>query len=288
MDTKLGMWIILVILASLVTYNLTRFFVKETINICLRYHIVRKNLQKKPLPQIGGFAIALTALFYLFALHNGFQWVSAMAVKSEVQLLTQVLIISILGYGFLGLFEDVGGKLDLIKGANQHLAHLRNGYLSATLVRQTFGCFLALFISSFLANETLLWIFGAIIIVLYTNIFHLLRDQPTATGKLFLMHHFVFFFVFPLKEIWILAIPIIVAVLTYIPFEAKQKMNIGNIGTAIQGSLCAIYWNFSVPNITYLGIITSCLIITFLLLKRNFLLTNPTKNTVKETKATIQ
>ena len=262
-----AIWIGLTILLSLITYNTTRFFTKEVISTCLRYNILKRNHQKVAIPQIGGFALALTAIFHLFVVYLILYSFMEIAIEHEMLVIIQMMVVCIFGYGLLGLFEDIGGKHDLIKGFHQHWTHFRNGRVSAIGLNRIFGVLIAFFAASFLAQTLFECIVFTAIIVGYVSVWNILDDNKSGLPvKISILHNIVLLVAFGVQLLWIVSIPMIVAIFTFLSFETKDKVMLGNIGKSVLASVSALQMIYLSPSTTVNISISILLIIIAIIL----------------------
>jgi hypothetical protein len=268
---NVAIWIGLTILLSLITYNTTRFFTKEVISICLSYNIRKRNHQKIAIPQLGGLALALTTIFHLFIIYLILYSFMDITIEHEMLVIIRMMVVSILGYGLLGLFEDIGGKHDLIKGLHQHWTHFCNGRVSAIGINRIFGVVIAFFTASFLAKSLLECILFMTMIVGYVNIWNIIDDKLGLPVKISILHNIIMFIAFGVQLLWIISIPILVAKFTFLSFEIKDKVLLGNIGKSILASISALQLIYLSPSTTANISISILLIIigTILILYRN-------------------
>lgn len=169
-----------------------------------------------------------------------------------------------LGYGFLGLFDDlIGCRHDT--GLKGHGAALRQGRLTSGAVKAlagvVFGWVLAGYrleaVGSFHQEWLLLLFVDGLLISLWANTLNLLDLRPGRAGKVFLLSSLLL--IFTGNPLSLILLPWIGSILGYLPFDLRGEAMMGDVGANALGALVGLTscysFSFTAKLVLILGLV---------------------------------
>lgn len=195
--------------------------------------IVQKNYRDKSVPIGAGVGIVIGA---------GAGIVLLVVTNRTTAVFGLLYLTGVLGAALFGLFDDLVGNTR-VKGLRGHFSAILQGRLTSGGLKAASGTGIALFLSGVGKSSpgsllTLRWIaewlVGAVLIALMTNFLNLADLRPGRAGKLFLILAVLTLLLVPWNRcIWLL--PMMAAVLAYLPWDLRERLMMGDTGANVLG-----------------------------------------------------
>lgn len=219
----------------LVAGTVTLVALPKLSDLLTQAHVLRKNYRGKPVPTGAGLGVVIGAGVGIGLL---------VAWNLPIANFGLLYLIGILGITIFGLFDDLVGDVR-VKGLKGHLGALMQGQLTSGGLKAITGTATALFLSAvgicfdynnspFSVHWFLQWMTGAVLIALTTNLLNLADLRPGRASKLFVALVVITFVLVPWRHaIW--QLPMLVAVLAYLPWELNERLMMGDTGANVLG-----------------------------------------------------
>jgi UDP-N-acetylmuramyl pentapeptide phosphotransferase/UDP-N-acetylglucosamine-1-phosphate transferase len=146
---------------------------------------LRRNYRGEQVPTAAGVVIVL-AVVTVVAVADA---LTAAGWAGEIEAVAgrRAMLVAAVGFGFLGLLDDLGGT-DSGGGFRRHGAALREGRLTTAMVKLIGGAFVAIAAVAPLAGDDLGWLLAdAAVVALAANLANLLDRAPGRTIKVSLV-----------------------------------------------------------------------------------------------------
>lgn len=169
-----------------------------------------------------------------------------------------LLLFALFGMGMVGFLDDVLGNHEE-KGFVGHFRALFQGRLTSGALKALFGGVIAMVlavglitIDPYLERSSWLirfvtFLINTVLIALTTNFINLLDLRPGRAGKVFLLGLVITFFLARRPELVGLFIPVALGVLSYIAFDLKARVMMGDTGSNLLGGIWGLMmaWTFT-------------------------------------------
>jgi len=214
--------------SAFISFALTAYFKPNIITMLENHRFISKNYSGKAIINGGGLIFLYPCLFGILPFWND---------KSKIDLLIYISIIfSSLLSGFI---DDFLGE-NQTKGFRGHINMLLSGRLTTGVLKIFIGIAIG-FIAS-VVHYSDIWDIGfhTILFALTMNIINLLDLRPGRAIKGFLITVTLIMIFTGLNELWLL-LPVITAMIIYIPGEMKEKYMMGDTGSNLLGGILGLY-----------------------------------------------
>lgn len=185
------------------------------------------NYQNQETPVGLGLVFSLTVIPAVIVL---------LVLKRIPLLQGSIAIITVLGFGFLGLIDDTLGSRDA-QGFLGHFRTLRHGYLTTGALKAVFGMIVAVLVAVVSSSGVANIIFNALNMALWANFTNLLDVRPGRAGKFFLLAVLPLIAAGPYSPVLLLAFG---SVLGYLPWDLGGKAMMGDVGSNVLGALIGL------------------------------------------------
>ncbi len=191
---------------------------------------VRKNYQGIDIPVSAGltFPLAVMLVFLVYYL------------LGQGQNNDQFFLLGLMTISLLGFIDDMLGQRDTL-GFRGHFGALFHGRLTTGGLKALGGGVVAFFIAVTLGGAWWNVVLNTLLMALFTNMMNLLDLRPgrAVKGYLFFL---LFIIAFALVQVdYLLLIPLLGAVLCYLPVDVKARAMMGDAGSNVLGLALGMY-----------------------------------------------
>ncbi len=185
------------------------------------------NFQNKQVPTGLGLVFPLTVIPAIM----GAMFLKILPIQMGV-----LNIITILGFGFLGIIDDTIGSREA-RGFNGHFRALFRGYLTTGAIKAIFGVVLALLVGFLKKNNVLNLILDLFVITLSANLLNLLDVRPGRAGKFFISWVLILFIggQNPIIILFVLG-----SLIPYLFWDFRAEVMMGDVGSNILGAVIGL------------------------------------------------
>jgi UDP-GlcNAc:undecaprenyl-phosphate GlcNAc-1-phosphate transferase len=205
------------------------------INMLQESGAVRKNYLGQTIPVSGGisFAISVLLVFLVYLL------------TSRYDSSFSTYLVGIITISFLGFVDDMLGQRDTL-GFKGHFGSLFRGKLTTGGFKALGGGLLAFFLALLLTDENSLFysvdiIINTLIIALFANMLNLLDLRPGRSIKAYLFFLVLIVLMASGRVNWLLIVPLLGAVLVFLPYDLKAMVMMGDAGSNVLGLTLGYY-----------------------------------------------
>lgn len=185
---------------------------------------VRKNYLGVDIPVSVGltFPLAMMVVFLAYLLlgynQNNYQFV----------------LLGLMSISFLGFIDDMLGQRDTL-GFKGHFGALFHGRLTTGGLKALGGGFIAFFVAVSLGGAWWSVVLNTLIMALFTNMMNLLDLRPGRAVKGFLFFLLLIAITALAKVDYLLLVPLLGAVLCYLPTDIRARAMMGDAGSNVLG-----------------------------------------------------
>lgn len=191
---------------------------------------VRSNYREEQIPVSAGISFAMTLLL-VYLLYR--------LVNHEVET-SQLFMLGVAAISFLGFIDDMLGRRDTT-GLKGHLGALLRGRLTTGGLKALGGGLIAFYIALFISTGWGNIILNTVLIALSTNFINLLDLRPGRAIKGTFLVGVVIIAVAYQAMNWALVLPLLGAVVYYLPSDLKARAMMGDAGSNVLG-LALGFW----------------------------------------------
>lgn len=191
---------------------------------------VRKNYLGQDIPVSVGltFPLAMLPVFLLYI------------ILGAGQDNYQFFLLALTVISFLGFIDDMLGQRDTL-GLRGHLGALLQGRLTTGGLKALGGGFTAFFIAVILGGAWWNIVLNTLLMALFTNMMNLLDLRPGRAIKGYLLFIMLIVAATLVKIDYLLLLPLLGAVLCYLPIDVKARAMMGDAGSNVLGLALGIY-----------------------------------------------
>ena len=191
---------------------------------------VRKNYQGIDIPVSVGLTFPLTVMIVLLVYilmgwgHNNYQF----------------FMLGLMSISFLGFIDDMLGQRDTL-GFKGHFGALFHGRLTTGGLKALGGGFIAFFVAVLLGGVWWNVVLNTFLIALFTNMMNLFDLRPGRAVKGFLFFLLLIVITTLAKVDFLLLVPLLGAVLCYLPVDVRARAMMGDAGSNVLGFALGVY-----------------------------------------------
>lgn len=191
---------------------------------------VRSNYRQEQIPVSAGISFPMTLLLVYLAYRLAQHEVAG----------SQLFLLAIMAISFLGFIDDMLGRRDTT-GLKGHLGALLKGRLTTGGLKALGGGLIAFYIALFISDGWGSIILNTILMALCTNFINLLDLRPGRAVKgIFLVGAVITAVAYDTIN-WALVLPLIGALVFYLPSDLKARTMMGDAGSNVLG-LALGFW----------------------------------------------
>jgi len=191
---------------------------------------VRSNYREEQIPVSAGISFAMTLLL-VYLLYR--------LVNHEAEG-SQLFMLGITAISFLGFIDDMLGRRDTT-GFKGHLGALVKGRLTTGGLKALGGGLIAFYLALYISADWINIILNTLLIALSTNFINLLDLRPGRAIKGTFLLAAVIIAVAYQSMNWALVLPLLGAVVYYLPSDLKARAMMGDAGSNVLG-LALGFW----------------------------------------------
>ena len=198
----------------------------------------RENYRGAAIAFPAGLAIVTSALVALVVVGPLYQFASEHVFQEHIGL----VLIYVLGVGFLGLVDDLAGSRDGDpRGWRGHLGAAGGGSLSTGLMKALGAFGLALLVVTDLDLDTGAYLLAVLVLVLATNLFNLVDLRPGRAIKLFiLLGAGLAIGSQDLDPLWTVGV-FVGPILVLLPLDLREVGMLGDTGSNVIGAVAGVW-----------------------------------------------
>lgn len=197
--------------------------------------LLRENYRGLQVPSAGGMLLVLTVLL----IEAGRVVTGAVLEKGpvpSVSLPRSLVLAAVLGFGLLGLWDDLVGDAQE-RGFRGHLRALTSGRLTTGGIKLLGGGALALVVVAPVADDALRWLVAdALVVALAANLSNLLDRAPGRTLKAGLLAYLPIAFVCGAGPVGAAIAPVVGASAGLLPDDLRERIMLGDCGANVLGA----------------------------------------------------
>jgi UDP-N-acetylmuramyl pentapeptide phosphotransferase/UDP-N-acetylglucosamine-1-phosphate transferase len=225
-----------VVLALLVGFLVGRLLLLGLLPLLASPILRRENYRGRVVPTAAGIVIILTAVVIegLRVLAHGLG-----IGDVTTNLARQAVLLTVVGFGFLGFVDDVLGNGDS-RGFRGHLAALRRGQVTTGMAKFVGGASFALTLAALAGARHGQLLIDAALIALASNLVNLLDVRPGRAAKYALVGYVPVALLCGSDTLGVAIAPVIGALLACIPDELREHYVLGDTGANPVGAVLGL------------------------------------------------
>ncbi|MHB1458811.1 MAG: hypothetical protein ACYC0V_18020 [Armatimonadota bacterium] len=192
--------------------------------------LLRINFKGQSIPVGYGFIITMTAIpVYMM-----------MAIAVGISRDAWTYIIAILGFGLLGLVDDIFGNREAT-GFKGHFSLLIKGKITTGITKVIFGGILSLILGYIINGyQPTVIIVNGLLIALSANLLNLLDLRPGRAVSCFWLGLIILILIFPITIFYVMLLPVVIPCLYLTFLDRSARVMLGDAGSNVLGAVLGV------------------------------------------------